>query len=96
MPDMAQTAVVTCIMLNIPFRFNALQSLKIKETDRLNALKAEFHKLGYQLEIHNENTLEWNGKRYEAETSPVIATYQDHRMAMAFAPISLCMENGIT
>ncbi|MDR0575311.1 MAG: 3-phosphoshikimate 1-carboxyvinyltransferase [Tannerella sp.] len=95
MPDMAQTAVVTCIMLNIPFRFSGLQSLKIKETDRLNALKTELHKLGYQLEIRNENTLEWNGKRCEAESSPVIATYQDHRMAMAFAPVSLCTENGI-
>jgi 3-phosphoshikimate 1-carboxyvinyltransferase len=95
MPDMAQTGVVTCIMLNIPFRFSGLQSLKIKETDRLNALKTELHKFGYQLEIHNENTLEWSGERCEPETSPVIATYEDHRMAMAFAPISLCMENGI-
>ncbi len=96
MPDMAQTAVVTCVMLNIPFRFNGLQSLKIKETDRLHALKTELRKFGYQLEIHNENTLEWNGERGEPESSPIIATYEDHRMAMAFAPISLCMENGIS
>ena len=94
-PDMAQTVVVTCAALNIPFRFTGLQSLKIKETDRLEALKAELRKLGYLLEIHNENTLEWNGERCEADNSPVVATYKDHRMAMAFAPLALCIENGI-
>lgn len=95
MPDMAQTAVVTCALLNRPFRFTGLQSLKIKETDRLAALQAEMRKLGYPLEIHNGNTLEWTGERCAAEPMPVIATYEDHRMAMAFAPASLCMENGI-
>ena len=95
-PDMAQTFAVTCAMMNIPFRFTGLQSLKIKETDRLNALKVELRKLGYLLEIHNENSLEWTGKKCEAETSPVIETYEDHRMAMAFAPISLCRENGVS
>ena len=96
MPDMAQTFAVTCAMLNIPFRFAGLQSLKIKETDRLGALKIELRKLGYLLEVRNENSLEWNGERCEAETLPVIETYEDHRMAMAFAPISLCRENGIS
>ena len=95
MPDMAQTAVVMCAMLNIPFRFNGLQSLRIKETDRLSALKSELCKFGYQLEIHNENSLVWDGKKCDAESSPVVATYEDHRMAMAFAPISLRMENGV-
>jgi 5-enolpyruvylshikimate-3-phosphate synthase len=95
MPDMAQTAVVTCVMLNIPFHFTGLQSLKIKETDRLNALKTELLKFGYPLEIHNNNSLSWNGERCEAEPSPVVSTYDDHRMAMAFAPMSLCIENGI-
>ena len=95
MPDIAQTAVVTCAMLNIPFRFSGLQTLKIKETDRLSALKTELQKFGYRLEIHNENTLEWNNQRCEAESSPVVKTYEDHRMAMAFAPISICAKNGI-
>ena len=95
MPDIAQTAVVACVMLGIKFRFTGLQTLKIKETDRLNALKTELQKFGYLLEIHNENSLEWNGGRCEAETLPVVSTYEDHRMAMAFAPISLCTENGI-
>ena len=89
MPDMAQTLAVTCAMLHIPFRFTGLQSLKIKETDRLSALKTELKKLGFLLEIQNDNTLVWNGACCKAETSPVIETYDDHRMAMAFAP-ALC------
>ena len=88
-PDMAQTVAVTCAMLHIPFRLTGLQSLKIKETDRLFALKTELRKLGFLLEIQNENTLVWNGERCNAEVSPVIETYDDHRMAMAFAPASL-------
>ena len=95
MPDMAQTVAVTCAALHIPFHFTGLQSLRIKETDRLLALKTELRKLGYLLDIKDEDALVWNGGRCEAETSPVIATYKDHRMAMAFTPVSLCMDNGI-
>jgi 3-phosphoshikimate 1-carboxyvinyltransferase len=94
-PDIAQTVAVTCVMLGTPFRFNGLQSLKIKETDRLEALKTELGKFGYLLTIYDSNILEWNGKRSEAIQSPVIATYEDHRMAMAFAPIALCRPDGI-
>ena len=96
MPDMAQTAAVTCAMLDIPFKFSGLQSLKIKETDRLSALQTELRKFGYVLDIQNDNALEWNGKRCEAEALPVVVTYEDHRMAMAFAPVSLCLKNGIS
>ena len=95
MPDMAQTVTVVCAMLQIPFHFTGLQSLKIKETDRLTALKTELRKLGYLLEIYDDNTLEWKGERCKTKTLPVIATYEDHRMAMAFAPVSLCMERGV-
>ena len=95
MPDMAQTGVVTCTMLHIPFRFTGLQSLKIKETDRLFALKTELRKLGFLLEIQNDDTLVWNGERCEVDAYPVIATYEDHRMAMAFTPASLCRKEGI-
>lgn len=88
-PDLAQTFVVTCVFLNIPFRFTGLQSLKIKETDRIEALKVELKKLGYVLTDSNNSILEWNGERCEPESNPVIATYEDHRMAMAFAPVAL-------
>ncbi|WP_308745977.1 3-phosphoshikimate 1-carboxyvinyltransferase [uncultured Bacteroides sp.] len=85
-PDLAQTFVVTCALMNIPFRFTGLQSLKIKETDRIAALKNELKKLGYVIKEENDSVLMWNGERCEPEETPVIATYEDHRMAMAFAP----------
>ncbi|WP_455638303.1 3-phosphoshikimate 1-carboxyvinyltransferase [Parabacteroides sp.] len=94
-PDLAQTFVVTCVLLNIPFRFTGLQSLKIKETDRIEALKTELRKLGYLLTDSNDSILEWNGERCEPDTDPVIATYEDHRMAMAFAPAALVLPQGI-
>lgn len=87
-PDLAQTFVVTCALLNIPFRFSGLQSLKIKETDRIEALKTELRKLGYILKDENDCSLVWDGTRFEAEKHPIIQTYEDHRMAMAFAPSS--------
>ncbi len=89
-PDLAQTFVVTCALMNIPFRFTGLQSLKIKETDRIAALKNELKKLGYVIEKENDSVLMWNGEQCEPEATPVIATYEDHRMAMAFAPAIIC------
>ena len=89
-PDLAQTFVVTCAMLGIPFRFSGLQSLKIKETDRMAALIAEMRKLGYVLEESEGSVLSWNGTRCTPDESPAIDTYEDHRMAMAFAPAALC------
>lgn len=94
-PDLAQTFVVACVLLNTPFRFTGLQSLKIKETDRIEALKTELRKLGYLLTDSNGSILEWNGERCEPEAHPVIATYEDHRMAMAFAPAALVRPEGI-
>lgn len=94
-PDLAQTFVVSCVLLNIPFRFTGLQSLKIKETDRMEALKVELRKLGYLLTDSKDSILEWNGERCEAEAHPVIATYEDHRMAMAFAPAALLRPEGL-
>jgi len=90
-PDLAQTFVVTCCLLNVPFYFSGLQSLKIKETDRILALKTEMKKLGFLIQDKNDSVLEWNGERCDAESSPVIATYEDHRMAMAFAPAALSL-----
>lgn len=92
-PDLAQTFVVTCCLMNIPFLFTGLQSLKIKETDRIEALKAEMKKLGYVIHDSQNSILEWNGERCDAETNPVISTYEDHRMAMAFAPASIKIDN---
>ncbi|KAA6349287.1 3-phosphoshikimate 1-carboxyvinyltransferase [termite gut metagenome] len=88
-PDLVQTFAVTCALLNIPFCFTGLQSLKIKETDRITALIVELGKLGYLLQEKNENILIWNGERKESPSRPIIATYEDHRMAMAFAPAAI-------
>lgn len=88
-PDLAQTIVVTCALLNIPFRFSGLQSLKIKETDRISALINELKKLGYLLRQENDSVLIWEGERISPQEIPVIETYEDHRMAMAFAPAAI-------
>ena len=90
-PDLAQTFVVTCALLNIPFRFSGLQSLKIKETDRMAALKTEMKKLGYILHETDGSVLSWEGERCTTEEHPAIDTYEDHRMAMAFAPTCLAL-----
>ncbi len=88
-PDLAQTFVVCCCMMNIPFYFVGLQSLKIKETDRILALRTELAKLGYLVGEENDSVLFWNGERTTPMDNPVIDTYEDHRMAMAFAPCAL-------
>ena len=85
-PDLAQTFVVTCCLMDIPFRFTGLQSLKIKETDRICALINELHKLGYTVYAEQDSILRWDGERCHADTQLAIDTYEDHRMAMAFAP----------
>ena len=90
-PDLAQTFVVTCCALGISFPFTGLASLKIKETDRIEALKTEMRKLGYVLRDVNDCELEWDGARCEAEDNPSIDTYEDHRMAMSFAPLAITL-----
>jgi 3-phosphoshikimate 1-carboxyvinyltransferase len=87
-PDLAQTFVVTCALLGVPFRFTGLQSLRIKETDRISALENEMLKLGYVIGDEDNSVMYWNGERVAPEHSPLINTYEDHRMAMAFAPAS--------
>lgn len=89
-PDLAQTFVVTCALLGIPFRFSGLQSLKIKETDRIAALIKEMRKLGYVIREAEGSILYWDGERCE-RSDEAIDTYEDHRMAMAFAPACLVL-----
>ena len=88
-PDLAQTFVVCCCMLGIPFRFTGLQSLKIKETDRINALRTELLKMGFVVNEEDGSVLYWNGEQTEVQPDFSIETYKDHRMAMAFAPCAL-------
>jgi len=93
-PDLAQTFVVTCALLNVPFHFHGLTTLKIKETDRIEALKNEMKKLGYVVKSVNDSDLIWDGERCEPNMENGIDTYEDHRMALAFAPVS-CRLNDI-
>ncbi len=88
MPDLAQTLVVTCCMMGLPFHITGLQTLKIKETDRIVALQTELAKLGFMIESKHDSELIWTGARSEPSWVPV-DTYDDHRMAMAFAPATI-------
>ncbi len=89
-PDLAQTFVVTCALLSRPFHFKGLESLRIKETDRIAALIAELQKLGKHIEAIGEGELRYTAQD-DSPTAPsiTIATYDDHRMALAFAPAAL-------
>ena len=87
-PDLAQTVVVTCVNMNIKFHFKGLSTLRIKETDRIEALKTELRKLGFVLQSVGDDELLWDGERCQPSDDP-IETYEDHRMALAFAPVAL-------
>ena len=89
-PDLAQTFVVTCALLSHPFHFKGLESLRIKETDRIAALIAELQKLGKHIEAIGEGELRYTAQNDSSPAHPItIATYDDHRMALAFAPAAL-------
>jgi 3-phosphoshikimate 1-carboxyvinyltransferase len=88
-PDLTQTMAVTCVMLNIPFCFTGTQSLRIKETDRIAALQNELKKFGAELKYKEGGILEWDGILKGHAKKLTISTYQDHRMALAFAPVSI-------
>ena len=92
-PDLAQTFVVACCLLNRKFFFNGLQTLKIKETNRIDALISELKKLGYILRETESGMLEWDGARCLPDETVVINTYDDHRMAMAFAPAAIVFKD---
>ena len=86
-PDIAQTIAVTCFGLGIACNLTGLHTLKIKETDRLEALKAELTKLGAEIEV-TDHSLHLKG-RLQINADIQIETYHDHRMAMAFAPLGM-------
>ena len=93
-PDLAQTFVVCCCMLGVPFHFRGLSTLKIKETDRIEALKKEMLKLGYVVHDVNDSELYWNGEKLDhGDDAVAIDTYEDHRMAMAFAPAAFRLDS---
>ncbi len=89
-PDIAQTVCVTATAMKIPFEITGLATLKIKETDRLTALKNELFKIGCIAEITEDSIS--SQKFFEPHDHISIETYEDHRMAMSFAPFCLVKE----
>ena len=89
-PDLVQTMAVTLCAMGIPFRFTGTITLRVKETDRIHALQTELERMGFLLiaDPHGE-WISWEGERCDPGPDPVIRTYHDHRMAMAFAPLSI-------
>lgn len=88
-PDIAQTLVVMLCLMGRPFRITGLRTLRIKETDRLEALRTELRKLGYVVKVEGDDAISWHFETTAAESAPHISTYHDHRMAMAFAPAAI-------
>lgn len=86
-PDIAQTVAVTCAALGIPARFTGVESLRIKETDRTAALQSELAKFNVTFEEREPGEWTLSGKINPVEAT--ISTYEDHRMAMSFAPLAL-------
>lgn len=90
-PDLAQTLAVVCAGLQVPAHFTGLETLTIKETDRIHALQTELEKMGAVVEA-TENSLEIKKGITNTTQKAHILTYEDHRMAMAFAPLALLLE----
>ena len=89
-PDVAQTMAMLCVLKKVPFHFTGLETLKIKETDRIAALQNELAKFGADITEPKHGELKWDGSfPLDKDEIPCIATYHDHRMALAFAPAAL-------
>lgn len=87
-PDLVPAVAVGLCVAGIPFRIEGVAHLRHKETDRMAAIATELRRLGYVLTT-GDDTMAWDGTRCDAEEQPLIRTYLDHRMAMAFAPAKL-------
>jgi 3-phosphoshikimate 1-carboxyvinyltransferase len=88
-PDLAQTIAVSCFALGIKAKLKGLKTLKIKETDRILALKTELEKVAANVEITSDSLTILETRNKKPETRNLISTYNDHRMAMSFAPLAL-------
>ncbi len=89
-PDLVQTCAVTLCSMGIPFRFSGTRTLRVKETDRIAALESELKKFGFLLSSGESGAwIGWDGSQCEALSDPLVQTFHDHRMAMAFAPLAI-------
>jgi 3-phosphoshikimate 1-carboxyvinyltransferase len=92
-PDLAQSLIVTAAALGIKGEFTGLQSLKLKETDRMEALVTELKEMNILISSNKKDTIILSGGKTIKKGKRAIQTYQDHRMAMAFSPLSLILNN---
>ena len=93
-PDLAQTIAVSCLGLGIECELSGLDTLKIKETDRIEALKKEFIKLGVDDITTSDNKIYFKGNQ-KLNNNTKINTYQDHRMALSFATLAVIIDISI-
>ena len=91
MPDAVMYIVVTACLLGVEFEINGVKTLKAKESNRIEALMIEMRKCGYVLKYDEIGKICWLGERCDAEDTPSIRTYNDHRIAMAMAVVGLVM-----
>ena len=88
-PDIAQTVAVICAAKGISCKLTGLESLRIKETDRIEAIKLELAKFGVVVEVEGDEVIKIANPAFKIGLNVSVATYKDHRMAMAFAPLAL-------
>ena len=94
-PDIAQTLVVTLSLLNIPFTISGIKNLKIKETDRIKALQNELLKFNISITETEPGKIEFKKTEFLNSQNISISTYNDHRMALSFAPAALLLKEII-
>lgn len=87
-PDIAQTITTCCIAHGVHFKISDLDTLRIKETDRVLALQTELRKLGFIVHSNDKDTIWWNGETTTPDKDITISTYKDHRMAMSFVVLA--------
>ncbi len=88
-PDLAPALAVTCCLIGVPFKLTGLKSLGVKECDRLTALCEEMDKIGRVVEKIRDYGLEWDGKSHPVVEMPEFSSHNDHRIAMALAPVAV-------
>ena len=89
-PDVVPSWTVLLCLLERAFRLTGVRTLRLKESDRIQALKQELLKLGYVLKEDGDDAISWHGERVAiSQAPPVIDTHGDHRIAMAFAPCAV-------
>ncbi|TXC81366.1 3-phosphoshikimate 1-carboxyvinyltransferase [Luteibaculum oceani] len=92
-PDLAQSFMIACVLTKREGNFAGLDSLKVKETDRILAMQQELAKIGWRLEEKPNGDYHLYQESVIPKSEVVISTYEDHRMAMAFAPLAILNKN---